>query len=742
MVCSVAFLCGVLVITQGSTDAPSDKLAADRSAYNSATAQAGRSADAHVRLALWCEKNGLTSERMKHLALAILYDPSHTLARTLLGLVSYESEWKSPDQVAREVEDDPGRKAKVAEYLERRAKVRDRADDLWKLAMWCEQNGLLQQATAHFYQVLQHDPTRDAAWKHLGYKKISGRWDKPERLAAARAAAELQHKANKHWAPLLEKLRGALASRDKARRSDAEKALASVSDPRAVPSIWSVFVLGGHQPQKIGVTLLGQIDSPGSSRALALVALMSQSADVRRSAIEMLRNRDARDYASVLIAFFRDPIKYDVKAVSGPGSRGELVVKSNSGNVKRLYTPLVAPSLALLPSDSVTYDANGLPVVVRQLGGFESGWMPLGTRDLKAVGGILGLASSGAAPQMATLLKQAGVSSALSHKIGSTAANAAPVLNLGGERGGEIYASALINQQMDIPIGQMMLDAQMSARIAQQQLAGDVQAIDAYNAPILATNERIQQVLTQTTGASLGPDRTSWEKWLVDLSGYAYSAPRSYDEQPTIVEQVPLSYQPQATPVVVNQVVGAAVIQHSCFGAGTPVRTLDGFRPIEKLRAGDQVLTADLKTGALRFQPLLVVYHNPPNSTFRVELDGESIVATGIHRLWKAGTGWVMTRDLKPGDSLRTVGGLAVVKSVEKERVQPVFNLQVAEGESFFVGHAGVLAHDNSMVNPTPIPFDQIPDLNATKTSASDSPGTASSSDSAKRPRRASESKE
>ena len=152
-------------------------------------------------------------------------------------------------------------------------------------------------------------------------------------------------------------------------------------------------------------------------------------------------------------------------------------------------------------------------------------------------------------------------------------------------------------------------------------------------------------------------------------------------------------------------------MRHSCFGAGTLVRTLDGSTEIEKLRAGDLVLTQGPKTGELKYQPMLTAYHNPPNATLRIDLGNETIVATGIHRFWKAGRGWVMARELKPGDALRTLAGLAVVKSVENERVQPVFNLQVADGESFFVGKAGVLAHDNSLVNPTPSPFDAVPEL-------------------------------
>ncbi len=38
---------------------------ADRSAYESARKEAGRDAQAHVRLALWCEAHGLGSERIE-----------------------------------------------------------------------------------------------------------------------------------------------------------------------------------------------------------------------------------------------------------------------------------------------------------------------------------------------------------------------------------------------------------------------------------------------------------------------------------------------------------------------------------------------------------------------------------------------------------------------------------------------------------------------------------------------------
>ena len=120
-------------------------------------------------------------------------------------------------------------------------------------------------------------------------------------------------------------------------------------------------------------------------------------------------------------------------------------------------------------------------------------------------------------------------------------------------------------------------------------------------------------------------------------------------------------------------------------------------------------MSRDTATGSLSFLPVLFVYHNPPNTTFRIDLGGQSVIATGIHRFWRAGQGWVMTRELKPGDHLRTVGGTLVVKSVQNDKPQNVFNLQVAGGDNFFVGADGVLAHDNSLVNPAEKPFDRAP---------------------------------
>jgi hypothetical protein len=70
-----------------------------------------------------------------------------------------------------------------------------------------------------------------------------------------------------------------------------------------------------------------------------------------------------------------------------------------------------------------------------------------------------------------------------------------------------------------------------------------------------------------------------------------------------------------------------------------------------------------------------------------------------------------MARDLKPGDTLRALGGVAEVKNIKRGPVEPVYNLKVMQAQSFFVGDRGMLVHDNSPVEPVSQPFDLVPAL-------------------------------
>jgi hypothetical protein len=724
---STIFLCCALLGADDPRSAADPAANPVVEAYRAARDKAGKSAADQIKLALWCEANGLSAERIKHLALAVLYDPSNALARGLMGLVAYKGQWKNPDQISKAIEDDPDTKARIQEYLRRRSQLRERADDNWKLALWCEQNGLKHQATAHLYRVLRLDRSREAAWKHLGFKRVGGHWDKPERVAAAKADAKAQQKANAHWKPILEKWRSAIQSKDATRRQEAEAGLAQVTDRMTVPMVWATFAKGNAALQRVAVQVFSQIDDPAASRSLAMLAVFGGSADVRKKAVGTLRERDAREYAGMLIAMIQQTIKYEVKPVGGPGRPGELLIKGHGStpNLKRIYAPPAGPSMNPQPGDQVRLDENGLPVVVRteaiwkiytQWALLQSAYLatvppPLSVQQQNQLTGMLTHSGLGAQGQKIGQLlvgafenqyRIAATMPALSQnpfvQLAASSQNGMTPLNPGSD------LTYTMVDAVQIPVGRMMVEANKSAAVAQRQLEGDVESIKQYNASFDQINDRVVTVLQDISGQKTGADKDVWERWFINLVGFNQL---QASEPPTVIENVPLAYQPE--PIPISTFSGpVSVERYSCFGAGTMVRTLSGLEPIESLKVGDPVLTQSSKTGALAYKPILVVHRNPPSKTYRIKLGDETITSSHFHRFWKAGSGWVMARDLKVGDPIRTLKGTAKVTAIDDGEVVPVFNLDVADDADFFVGEQGALAHDNSLPNLREAPFDAV----------------------------------
>ena len=636
-----ALVCATLLGLADGDNPPAVAAVADE--YRQAKAASGRTPGDQIRLALWCEAHGLTAERMRHLALAVLADPANATARGLSGLVARDGRWLPPDSVAQAIRTDPATSALLAEYDTRRSRTPYTADAQWALGLWADEQGLKDQARAHFTAVTRLEPSRDIAWKRLGYKKRGDRWMTDAQSVAARAEAEGQKHADHIWRPRLEKWQGMLGqptARDKARA-----ALLGVTDPWALRSIREVFGTGDAASQLVAVQLFGQIDGGPATLGLADLAVRSQSTEVRRAALETLALRDPRDCIGSLVGLIQTPWKYEIRPVKGPGSVGQLLIEGERYNLRRLYLP---------PPDP-------------------------GSSEMRLAGNQA-LADA--------LDQQPG-------RVLNTSLLGLTVLRAGSTESGSrvtLVNGASVNTRMNRHFDAIAQTASSNVRIAQTAIAKSVIELEAANATIRASNDRILAVLTKITGQNMGDDHQAWARWDTERVGYAFQS--STDDRPTFTEVVPLAYQTPPIPA------------HSCFAAGTPVRTIDGTKLIEKVQRGDSVLVQDTNTGALSYQPVLTAFHNPPSATYRVKLGTDEVVATGIHRFWKAGKGWTMTRDLKPGDPVRTLGGVAMVEAVSPEAVQPVFNLEVAEGRSFFVGRLGALVHDNSLVEATPNPFD------------------------------------
>ena len=518
------------------------------------------------------------------------------------------------------------------------------------------------------------------------------------------------------------------------KRTDAERSLAAVSDPRAVPSILRVF---GPKNHTRTLQLLGQIDSVAASRSIALLAVFGNTPAVRRVATETLRMRDPREYADLLIGMLGDPINYQVKPVNGAGSTGELLIEGKEFDRKRLYH---TPTFAFQPGTDriVGYDAMGAPIIGRYLGSVSyvtsaGQLLPQLFPGASRNNGLAHAYSATSENQLVESLSQGipisqrQASAGLLRGAVDNLLNPTPLqnsMNLGSwyqptntgplntfatlslaenmknrlNSGSNLTMTA--NEEAYIPLRQY----QVAARQVETQLERDAATLESYNRSVRASNSLVAPVLNAATGQDLPEVRKSWRDWWVDQLGYRSQQQQS-QSRPTYFENFVPGYVPQIGGIG-TQVTSFTRL--SCFGAGTLVKTLDGSRRIESIAVGDRVLSQDPETGALSYQAVLVVHHNPPSKTLKVQVGDEPIVASTFHRFWVAGHGWKMARELKAGDSIRTLDGRETVVAVDPEKVQPVYNLDVAGGHTFFVGNRGTLVHDNSVPGTRDAIFDAV----------------------------------
>ncbi len=678
---------------------------AARAEYRSKKALMARTADAQVELALWCESKGLMAERDTHLARAILRDPSHSIARGLLGQVQHQGRWQRPEAVADSLRTDPEWIAKRQVYETKRQKAPVEVDAQWKLAKWCLQEGLDREARAHLNAVVKLDPEHEPARKKLGQKRFDGRWMSPEQASIERNEAQEQREADRRWESEILKWIKQLKDRKAGKCNEARLALDRIDDPRSVPSVWRLLIVSEHGDVALGASILGRIDTTASSRALASLAAFASDPEVRRQSAETLRSRDPREYADLLIGLIRDPIRFEVRGQGTADSPRRLFVEGQDRNFERIYLP---PPM-LKPGDVLGFDNAGQPLVRRLMSSMRSRpgfW----TTEYYDIRGATRSSDSGwlSAGELTTILQQRSTGT-------GTGQRQAPIeeqlpltkpLNEASPSFRRSPRDWSISTTGTYSLRQLMAEYSRTLESLNARLDHEVDALKSANISISASNQSIASILEDATKVSIGTDREAWKKWWIGQVGYAFMTPISPPKE-TVSETVSVDFTPQSPPLSVTS-NSFTYIQISCFAAGTLVNTISGMRAIESLLPGDLVLTLDQKSGSLRYQPILITHHNPPSTTVRITTQDETIASSDFHRFWKPGAGWVMARDLKVGDRLRTATGIRTVQALSTGPKEPVFNLDVAADANFFVGEASLLVHDNTLPNHRDEPYDRL----------------------------------
>jgi hypothetical protein len=188
-------------------------------------------------------------------------------------------------------------------------------------------------------------------------------------------------------------------------------------------------------------------------------------------------------------------------------------------------------------------------------------------------------------------------------------------------------------------------------------------------------NVRISEVLAKATGQNLGDDPRKWWDYWHGQNEY---------------------YVPEQHPVYQQYHDSNEKYLCSCFAKGTPIWTKTGRRPVESLEVGDLVLSQNVETGELKYEPVIGRTVRPPSQILKLSTDIDEILATKGHPFWVAGVGWRMAKELEDGAVLCGISRAARVRSIEQSGEAEAYNLVVADLNTYFVGNSGILVHDNT----------------------------------------------
>jgi hypothetical protein len=137
----------------------------------------------------------------------------------------------------------------------------------------------------------------------------------------------------------------------------------------------------------------------------------------------------------------------------------------------------------------------------------------------------------------------------------------------------------------------------------------------------------------------------------------------------------------------------------TCFVAGTKVHTKNGLKNIEDIQVGDVVLSWNETTGEREYKVVTELFLHEVELLFEVKTSkGTTIETTWNHPFWVVDKkAWIEAKDLQAGDTLSLANGsLIEISYIRAYNVVPtkVYNFEVGDNHSYFVGEDGVLVHN------------------------------------------------
>ena len=136
----------------------------------------------------------------------------------------------------------------------------------------------------------------------------------------------------------------------------------------------------------------------------------------------------------------------------------------------------------------------------------------------------------------------------------------------------------------------------------------------------------------------------------------------------------------------------------TCFTGDTLVAAENGQKRIDEIKVGDKVWAFNVETGESELKTVTKVYVHSVDEILRLYTDEGDIDTTANHPFYVIGKGWVAAGDLVVGDEVYNLDETAsAILDLEIEILDEpvlVYNLEVEDFHSYFVGCVPVLVHN------------------------------------------------
>ena len=139
-------------------------------------------------------------------------------------------------------------------------------------------------------------------------------------------------------------------------------------------------------------------------------------------------------------------------------------------------------------------------------------------------------------------------------------------------------------------------------------------------------------------------------------------------------------------------------LSDNCFTGDTLVAAENGQIRIDEIEVGDKVWAYDIFTGETALKEVTKVYVHEVDEILHLYTSCGDIDTTTNHPFFVIDRGWVAAGDLVEGDEIYLLDGTAAyVTGSEIEKLDEailVYNLEVADFNTYFVGDDAVLVHN------------------------------------------------